>query len=55
LKVGRQQAGDGVVGLAINRSLLNVDRQLTVGTDLDKGSLTAAGLDLDDDGVVDAA
>jgi hypothetical protein len=51
LKVGRQQAGDGVVGLAVDRWLADVDCQLTVGTDLDEGPLAAAGLNLDDDGV----
>jgi hypothetical protein len=51
LKVGRQQAGDGVVGLAVDRRLADVDCHLTVGTDLDKGPLAAAGLDLNDDGV----
>jgi hypothetical protein len=54
LKVGCQQPGDRVVRLAVNRSLPDVDRQLTVRTDLDKGSLATAGLDLDDDGVVRA-
>ncbi len=55
LKVSRQQPGDCVVCLAIDCWLAHVDCQLTIGTDLDKGSLAAAGLDLDDDGVGHAA
>jgi hypothetical protein len=39
-------AAHGHTGLAINGSLLNVDRQLTVGTDLDKGPLRLPGLTL---------
>ena len=42
--------GDRVVGLAVDRWLAHVNCQLIVGTDLDKGSLAAARLDLDDDG-----
>jgi hypothetical protein len=46
-----QQPGDGVVGPAVDRTLLNVDRQLPVRADFDERALAAARLDLHDDGV----
>ena len=43
--------GDSTVCLAADRWFAHVDGQLTIGTDLDKGTLAAAGLDPDDYGV----
>ncbi|BBY20322.1 hypothetical protein MSTO_05270 [Mycobacterium stomatepiae] len=55
MEVGRQHAGDRVVGRTVNRSLPDIDCQLPIGTDFDKRSLATSGLDLHDDGVGHAA
>ncbi len=49
-----QQFGDGVVGLAVDRPLLDVDGERTVG-DLDQRAFAAAGFDADDDGFAHSA
>lgn len=45
-----QQFGDGVIGLAVDGSLLNVDGERSVVVDLNQRAFAAAGLDADDDG-----
>lgn len=55
LKVGCQQPDNCIVCLAIDCWLTHADCQLTTGTDLDRGSLAAARLDLDNDNVGHAA
>jgi hypothetical protein len=46
---------EGRSAISSRGSLADVDCELTVGTDLDEGPLTTAGLDRDDDGVGHAA
>lgn len=45
-----KQFGDGVIRLAVDGTLLNIDRERAVVSDLDQRALAAAGLDADDDG-----